>query len=57
MAKKNCSIYGPDLGEHEQEGRQIAQEGLKCMKGVGATGKEAASGGPDTSKNNLERLQ
>lgn len=57
MSKKNCSIYGPDLSVHEGQGKAIADEGLKCMRGVGATGEEAKSDGPDTSKNNLEKLR
>lgn len=57
MARKNCSIYGPDLSEHESQGKAIADEGLRCMRDVGATGKEAKSDGPDTSKNDLERLK
>ena len=57
MAKKNCDIYGPDLETHEKQGKEIADVGLKSMRGLGATGKEAESTGPDTSKNNLEGLK
>lgn len=57
MSKKNCTIYGPDLSEHESQGKAIADEGLKCMRGVGVTGEQAKSDGPDTSKNSLEKLK
>lgn len=57
MAKKNCTIYGPDLSESESEGARIAEIGLKCMKGVGTTSEEEKSDGPDASRNNLEKLK
>jgi hypothetical protein len=54
---KNCSIYGPDLTEHEAQGKQIADLGLKCMKGVGSPSKEEKSDGDEVSKNNLEKFK
>lgn len=57
MKNKNCNIYGPDLSTHEDQGKEIAQTALKCMRGVGATDREGAHDGPDTSKNDLERLK
>lgn len=55
--KKNSGIYGPDLSIHEGQGKAIADEGMKIMRGTGATGKEGKSTGPDTSKNDLENLK
>jgi len=60
MAKgkgSDCCIYGPDLETHEKQGKEIADIGLKSMRGLGATGKEEKSTGPETSKNNLENLR
>jgi hypothetical protein len=59
MPKKtsDCCIYGPDLDVHENQAKEIANTGLKCMRGLGATGKEEKSTGPETSKNNLENLR
>ena len=57
MANRKCEIYGPDLGVHEEEGRKIAEEGMKIMRGTGATGKEEKADGPDVSKNGLESLK
>ena len=54
---KKCSIYGPDLSEHESEAARIAETGLKCMKGGQSTSEEEKSDGPDTSRNNLEKLK
>lgn len=57
MAKKSCDIYGPDLSDSEAEGKRIADLGLKCMKGVGATDKDEKSDGDEVSKNNLEKFK
>jgi len=57
MAKRNCDIYGPDLSEHEDEGKAIAAEGLKIMRGTGVTDKQDKSDGPDVSKSGLENLK
>ena len=57
MAKKNCDIYGPDLSIHEGQGKAIADVGLQSMRGVGVTDRQEWSTGPDTSKNNLEKLK
>jgi hypothetical protein len=57
---KNSSIYGPDLSVHEKQGKDIADDGLACMKGVGATDKEASragtagGAGKDASHSELE---
>lgn len=56
MAKANHDIYGPDLSIHEAEGKAIAAEGMKCMKGTGVTDEQDKSTGPDTSINGLERV-
>lgn len=57
MAKKSCDIYGPNLAEIEAEGKRIADIGLKCMKGVGATDKAEKSDGEEVSKSGLEKFK
>ena len=57
MSKKSCDIYGPDLTEHEGQAKQIAELGLKCMKGVGATDKDEKSDGEEVSKSGLEKFK
>ena len=53
---KKCSIYGPDLAEHEAEAAAIAKSGLKCMKGTGRTDEAAQSEGDAVSKSELEKF-
>lgn len=55
MSKQD--IYGPDLSEHEAEGAAITKLGMKCMKGLGATGEAEKCDGPDVSKSELEKLK
>jgi hypothetical protein len=57
MTRCNKEIYGPDLSDHEEEGRQIAEVAMRCMKGSGATGTEDKSDGPDTSKSEIDKLR
>jgi|HubBroStandDraft_6_1064221.scaffolds.fasta_scaffold21257_10 hypothetical protein len=57
MAKRNCNIYGPNLSEHEEQGREIANVGMQSVRGTGVTGKQEKSTGPDVSKNGLERME
>lgn len=51
---KGHPIYGPDLNVHEKQGKAIADDGLACMKGVGAINKEEPCRGKDTSETELE---
>jgi hypothetical protein len=56
MAKRNCDIYGPDLSIHESQGKEIADVGMKSVRGTGATGKEEKSTGPDVSKTGTKEM-
>jgi hypothetical protein len=55
--KKSCSIYGPDLSEHEAEGARIAKQGMKCMEGDGGKGSAPMPPESDTSKSELEKFK
>jgi hypothetical protein len=57
MANRHCNIYGPDLSVHEDQGKEVAEQALKCMVGKGATAKEEEGSGSDASKNDLEHLR
>lgn len=57
MAKKNCDIYGPDLSEHEQQGRDIADMGMRCMKSSQKLTEADSSTGKDASHSELEKWQ
>lgn len=58
MAKKaNCDIYGPDLDIHEKQGRDIAEMGLRCMKGQKPPSESDTSKGNDAAHSELEKWQ
>lgn len=57
MAKKNCTIYGPDLSVHEDQARDIADMGMRCMKGSQKPTEAVGSTGKDASHSELEKQQ
>jgi hypothetical protein len=57
MAKGKHSIYGPELSDHEDEGRRIAESGLKCMMGNQSTSEAAKSDGEDVSFSELNKFK
>lgn len=54
MGKRD--IYGPDLNVHEQQAREIADTGMKCMKSTGATSSTESAKGKDASASELDHL-
>lgn len=54
---KNRDIYGPDLSIHEGQGKDIADMGMRCMKGNQKPTEADSSTGKDASHSELEKQQ
>lgn len=56
MAGKR-DIYGPDLAAVDKQAGDIADMGMRCMKGNKAPSESDSSTGKDASHSELEKLQ